>query len=145
MYEALTSGKTETLTVQSPFATPQTDGTTDPTKSRKAHVKEALWKILSLRFHEGLAELFAGLPASRHGVAREHQQNHDIDPEHLRNQQRALEADDDPVRWAREARDREQHELDADGEDDWEALGLGGRDSDVLESIGIIAIIVSVG
>lgn len=141
VYEALTSGTTDSLTVHSPFAAPPDgDGAIAAGKPFKAILRDFLAKLFTLRFHEALAEIFAGLPPSQHGYQTE--QRH-TDPERLRERQQALAADEDPVQWARQAREREQ--LEEDPDEEWESLGLGGRDSDVLESVGIVALIVSVG
>lgn len=141
VYEALISGTSSPLTLQSPFAVPTEGATVAMAKPRTARLRDAALKLFSLRFHEGLAELFSGLPARRAQAG----EGQDAAQDTLRQRQRALEAEDDPVAWAREAREREGYELDEEGEEEWESLGLGGRDSDVLESVGIVALIASVG
>ncbi|KAI8459611.1 hypothetical protein BY996DRAFT_8529847 [Phakopsora pachyrhizi] len=59
--------------------------------------------------------------------------------------QRALQQDDDPVEWARNARERERGYDGEEGEDEDDLFLAGGASDDFLETLGILFLCLGVG
>lgn len=153
IYEAVSGGDAKAITLRNPFGSgPVKEGEEiAPQQEARAKLYRMANHFLRLRFRKGLAELFnpSGQEPQEDVEATAPAQTDRANPGgQIAQAQRALEDNTDPVRWARDAQERERDMArNEQGEDEDYLEMLGGRtqESDLLESVAIIALCLAVG
>lgn len=149
--------------MQSPFSTGTKDGeggssgsSVSQQKTIGHHLYKAVSFLLRLHLHQALAEFTHAYHLHIQTSADQSSTAVDSQPASNRggqgttgiaDAQRAL-ADDkqDPIQWAREARERELSQRADDSDDAFlDEFGMNQQDSDFLESIAIVAMCMAIG